>query len=360
MKIVHVSEAWVGGISSVVSSLMKRQIASGHVVTLLYSPTMAHKGFDRALFEALGVRCVAYESTRHPLKVLSCARRVRDILRGIGPDIVHLHSSFPGFYGRILKPEFPVVYCAHGWSFVEEDGAFKRFLYRAVERFLARRCDAIINVSAREKRAAESAGIDPARMHVVLNGVEDVRAPLPEIEFEPATGAVNLLYIGRLDPKKGFDLLYDYFKQHRPKGVHLSVIGEAARSRTRYFNDASLDVQFLGWVDAALMDAYIQKCDAVIVPSRHEAFGLVVLEAMRNGVPAIVARGTAMPEIVQDGVSGYVFDVHAIEQEMPRILAQMDKVKLAEMGRNARFTYEKRFTAKRMVDEVMGIYKSVL
>ncbi len=360
MKIVHVTEAWVGGISSIVKTLIRRQVAAGHSVTLVYARGKVGSGFERALFEAMGVRCIAYESSRNPFRILVCAQHIRAILRDIAPDIVHLHSSFAGFYGRILKPEFACVYCAHGWSFVEEGGAVKRFLYRAVERFLARRCAAILNVSEREQRAAIAAGIEPSRMRVVLNGVEDIRENLAEIDFQVDRKVFNLGYIGRLDPKKGFDLLYDHFKTQKPLHVHLSVIGGAARSRARYFNDEALGITFLGWVEADLIDSYMQHFDAIVVPSRHEAFGLVVLEAMRNGVPAIVARDTAMVEMVRHGYNGYVFDIRRFKEEMDTILAGLDKIKLAEMGRNARQTYESRFTAKRMADEVLAVYTNVL
>lgn len=363
MRIAHVSEAWNGGISTYINTLIRHQAQDPNVddIALIYSPSQVSGGFDVAGYEALGVRLIPYESSRNPLMVLKCARDVRAALRGFQPDIIHLHSSFAGIYGRVFTPEFPTVYCAHGWSFTEEDGAVKRFVYGAVEQALARRSAGIINISEREFNNAKTRGID-ARVHcVVLNGVDDCAQPLPDIDFKlRGEDTLNIGFIGRLDPKKGFDLLHDYMRSGNPHSVHLTVIGEASRSAADYSQDDTANITYLGWVDIALLDSYIRQFDAIIVPSRHEGFGLVVIEAMRNGVPAIVARDTAMPEIVSDGRDGFLFDISDFAASLDAVLAKTDRARLIEMGKAARQTYESRFRGARMADDIMNVYRKVL
>lgn len=360
MRIAHVTEAWNGGISTYVNSLIRHQKEAGHTVGLVYSPSQARSNFDPAVYQSLDVQIMPYTSSRNPLKIFQSAGEIRWALADFKPDIVHLHSTFAGVYGRVLRPEFPVVYCAHGWSFTEEDGAVKRFIYRIAEQFFARRSDAIINISQREYNNAKARGIHAPIHCAVLNGVEDTALPLPAIDFKNDPNVLNLGYIGRLDPKKGFDLLHGYFRYHKPDGVHLTVIGEASRSEADYTNDDTDGITYLGWVNAEEIDSYIRQCDAIIVPSRHEGFGLVVIEAMRNGVPAVVARDTAMPEMVTYGVDGFIFDIADFRTELDIVLRGLDKGLLKEMGVRARKTYETRFTASRMANDIMDVYDSVL
>src|SRR5690606_29172342 len=101
------------------------------------------------------------------------ARALSATLAGIAPDIVHLHSTFPGVYGRIFKSDAAVIYCPHGWSFVQEEGRLKKALYARVEKSLARRCDAIINISTHEYDEAARSGLRHPAGVVILSGVDD-------------------------------------------------------------------------------------------------------------------------------------------------------------------------------------------
>src|SRR5262249_13482465 len=156
----------------------------------------------------------------------SVARRIRKLLKQINPDIVHLHSTFPGVYGRIIFKKFPVVYCPHGWSFVQESGAFKKKIYAGIERFLARRCDAIVNISRHEYDEAIAANIKSPRDVIIASGVDDVAAVgIPVLNCNP--DHINIGYIGRLDYKKGFDIAAEAFAGISRKDLHLYVIGDA-------------------------------------------------------------------------------------------------------------------------------------
>ena len=78
---------------------------------------------------------------------------------------------------------------------------------------------------------------------------------------------------------------------------------------------------------------------------------------MRNGVPVIASRDTALGDIITHGETGFLIDLKNFDAEMTALLAGIDKIKLAEMGRNARHVYEKKFTATQMADAVMQVYQ---
>ncbi|MGB0719783.1 MAG: glycosyltransferase [Bdellovibrionales bacterium] len=351
LHIAHVVEAWNGGVGTIVDTLMRGQIAGGQQVSLLYDPAKAVLNFDAAAYRDRGISLHPYRSSRNPLAILGCALRIRTILRDARPDIIHLHSSFAGVYGRVFKPCGNVIYCPHGWGFAQEDNRFKRAVYALIERSLAVRGDGILCVSAPEKRSAIAVGIAPDTLHVVPNGVRDAIDGPPAIVPNP--DKLNLLFIGRDDRKKGFDLLYNFMQTQAPPHLHLYVIGD----HTGYADRAN--VTFAGWVGPDRVDSYIKAADCLIAPSRYEAFGLTVLEAFRNGVPAIVSHHTAMADLVDTGESGFLVDIDDFPPSLNAILNDLSRERLRDTGAKARKVYEQHYTAAHMIEKTQSLYHHI-
>lgn len=356
MRIAHVTEAWNGGIATYVNALLERQ-AVNHDVSLVYCPEQARRDFRSAWYAKVGVKTYPYRSSRSPFKIIQIARAVNSILRDINPDIVHLHSAFPGFYGRIFQRPGRAVYCPHGWSFVQESGTLKKGIYAQAERFLAKRCDAIINISRFEEKFARYRKIRAPVNIVVPSGANDFSPSQAAADFDARH--VHIGYIGRLDYKKGFDIATRAFRDLPREDIFLHVLGAASRDGYGAEREKSKNIIYHGWVDNAEVDGYIRAFDAVLVPSRHEGFGLTVIEAMRNGKPAIVSDAGALPELVKEGVNGHVF-LSGDPGSLSLALEKIDKAALKEMGRKAREIYETRYTADRMAQEIEKLYERVL
>lgn len=359
MKIVHVTEAWNGGISTYVNTLLEHQ-AAGHDVTLIYSINQTNADFDSIALKNLGVKLHPYQSSRNPRRFLSIARKIRRILNSIQPDVVHLHSTFPGVYGRIFKT-YPIVYCAHGWSFVQEEGRLKKAVYSAVEKFFLRNTSAIINISNHEQGAA--LGLKPGKVisEVIYTGVKDKapsQTPASKLNLDPT--CINAVFVGRLDYKKGFDLIEGFFNSPSLKGVKLSVIGQSRRDGVAVEMADTANITYLGWVDNKDIDTYLKQFDVVIIPSRYEGFGLVAVEAMRNSKPVIVSNSGALPELVQEGVNGYVFDLNHVNTQLGKIFKSTTKAKLKAMGEKGRALYLEKFNVKRFVADTQKLYERVL
>ena len=371
MKIVHVTEAWSGGISTYVNTLLRHQAADSDVtaLTLLHSATQTAHDFDSDFYKSQSIATRPYESSRNPFKIHDVSRNVSAIIKELNPDIVHLHSTFPGVYGRAFKQKnmtAKVVYCAHGWSFVQERGRAKKLIYAQIEKYLARRTDAIINISHHEDKEAEKHGVRALLNKVVLSGVDDVKGgdmkdrfdASPALDIDPSF--INIGYVGRLDHKKGFDMLADVFDYCPPVNVRLYVMGDSSRDQQERPQNVTDQIKYLGWVDHDAVHEYMSLLDAVIVPSRQEGFGLVAVEAMRAGKPVIASRVGALPELVQHGENGYLFDIKDYKQDLSDILGALKKDELNAMGARARNIYEQRFTSARFSQEVLDCYRSLL
>ncbi len=359
MRIIHITEAWVGGIATYVENLADFQAKSPEFeeVHLIYSENRTP---DKINID--NIKCHSYTSSRNPLKLGKIAKNIKAIINEINPDIIHLHSTFPGVYGRLHKlrktdgTPIKIVYCAHGWSFQQESNPLARLIYRKIEKHLAKRTDAIINISRHEHSAAQSAKALAKNNYVVLSGVRD-KAPAPAPAIHPSGDKLNLGFVGRLDYKKGFDILADAASNCKRSDMELYIIGEKERDDINL--PAKDNFHYLGWVDNTEIDNYISQLDALIVPSRQEGLGLVVLEAMRNEKPVIISDGGALHEMVIEGYNGYIFSL-ANPKELTGIIDSLDKERLDEMGRNARLVFENNFREERQHKMITQIYLEIL
>jgi glycosyltransferase involved in cell wall biosynthesis len=282
-------------------------------------------------------------------------------LRDFEPDIVHLHSTFAGALGRIpflftsSRPCF--IYCAHGWAFSMEVSAFEKEMYATAERLFSRVTDKIINISEHEEGLALERGLPGAKLVTVLNGVrETYRRQGSLVDLEPK---INLLFVGRHDPQKGLDLLLEAMQEVSRCPIHLHVLGDKVVSSTGMAKGNRDNISFHGWTPRERVFDFMAACDAVVMPSRWEGFGLVAIEAMRMGRPVISSNRGALPEIVLDNQTGFVVDIDRPKQ-LVEILRSLTRERLQEMGKEALKRYHLKFTAERMNKQLLEIYQEVL
>ena len=192
--------------------------------------------------------------------------------------------------------------------------------------------DHIFVASSITQKSLVDFGIDPGKITVIPYG-----APLEY--FYPQSKSdrcFRALYVGRLEPRKGIHYLLEAWASLQLPQAELWLVG--------------IDEFPLGWLDrysdcfryipsvphAALND-YYSAADVLVFPSLVEGFGLVLLEAMACGIPVITTANTAGPDIITDGVEGFIVpirDVDALAQKIEWCSEHM--LELAEMGRAAR------------------------
>ncbi|MGH9600403.1 MAG: glycosyltransferase family 4 protein [Terracidiphilus sp.] len=115
-----------------------------------------------------------------------------------------------------------------------------------------------------------------------------------------------LLYAGRLSPEKEIERLLPILKS--VPGARLALVGDGPHRRAleQYF--AGAPVFMAGFLDGDELAEAFASSDVFLMPSRTETLGLVVLESMASGVPVVAARAGGIPEMIEDGVSGFLFD----------------------------------------------------
>lgn len=357
-RVLHVSEALPGGVSTYLNELLPYEI-------------------DRLGRNGVGVLCPHYQvetlsdAVRHNISLFTypgrgrgpgslgrMALRVLQAVREWQPHIVHAHSTFAGAICRMLPSARlpPVVYTPHGWAFEMERPRLQLRAIRIAESLLSTRTDAIIAVSEHEHAAAQRAGIRRS-VHVVRSGL-DGRAAVESNSILSRSGPPELLFIGRFDRQKGVDWLLRQYADGVFGDMGLTVVGAPVHGDGEDLPVPS-GVRFTGWLPRCELDRYIDQADAVIMPSRWEAFGFVAVEAMRRAVPVFASNRGALPEIVVDGLTGIVFDLDR-PKELSTRLARINRAHLHEMGLNGRRRFLELFTADRMSREMAAIYGRVL
>ncbi|MFC4255543.1 glycosyltransferase [Croceibacterium xixiisoli] len=275
------------------------------------------------------------------------------------PDIIHLHGTFAGLMIRLRrlmnarKRRVPLVYCSHGWSFNMQVSPWVRTGYGLIERVLASQADRIICISRFEYDTALRRGIPASRLRTIYNGIADIGDDsLAAAPHDDPDGPVRLLFMGRDCAQKGYDTLVAAMRLIPPAQAQLVSVGPEASS----LDPASL--QALGWVGRDDIPGHVARCDAVVVPSRWEGFGLVVIEAMRQSRAVIASTVDALPEIVADGVTGFLVPPDDVAALAAR-LSSLDRGTLSAMGARGRQVYVDRFTADMMNSQIISVYEEL-
>lgn len=361
MIIVHVAEYASGGIATYLRNVISFQLKEKNIdkVVLINSKRSSELiDFDSPKF--VHVEYGYKRGIKGILKLLNLKKQIESW----NPDIVHFHSSFAGiirFDYLFKKPRYKIVYCAHGWSFTQKDkGKINRFVYSKVELLLSKGTDLIINISNDEMKKAVKKGLPSSKMKVIYNSIPNETESFNIENPFPKSGK-NLLFIGRFDEQKGLDFLLNSV-DFDDRNVNLTVIGDSVLGNTSFnkFND--LRVNFLGWKNNKYIDSYIELCDAVIIPSRWEGFGLVALEAMKNKKMVLCSDVGGLSEIVDQGKTGLKFKSESKVElnKQINIFNHLTKKEIKRLGKNGYLKFITMYDNNKLCNELQNSYQKLI
>ena len=287
--------------------------------------------------------------------------------RDFRPDVLHVQCFGPnGLYALALRKsrKTPLIVSTHGETFADDHDAFSHsLLLRSGLKYALRDADVVTGCSQMvlddlSERFGSTKGV------VVPNGVELTSAkPAPGLLSQAESPSVFAL--GRVERMKGFDLLIEAFARASvPPGTVLTVGGDGSelaslRDLVRQ-RDLSDRVSFLGNLSPSEVAHQMSTASLVVVPSRREAFGIVVLEAWRAGAPLIATSRGGPRDLVRDGVDGLVIDPEdtaALAGAITRVLAEPE---LARRLGKAGAERVKAYTWEHVVQEYESLYSGLL
>lgn len=353
IKVLHIGEYVQGGIATYLKTLFKGSENMGVNHYLMLSDYKSEKDWD-----IKNDKIFYYPYKRNWQYFVSTIYKINKTIQKVQPDIIHIHSTWAGVYTRTLyffkKKKAKIIYSPHGWSFLMDTSPVKKKIYYLIESMLSHVTDVIINISKYEQEQAIKLGMSQGKMTMIYNGVEEAAHTPNKIDMLMDKTKINLLFVGRLDRQKGLDLFMEVYSKLTLNNMHLYVIGTGILEKKESISNQS--TTYLGWVKNKEIDKYYRECDAVIIPSRWEGFGLVAIEAMRNRKPVIASNRGALPELIVDGKNGYIFDLENII-ELKNILINLDKDRLKKMGMYSRELYLEKFKARFVIDKTYSLYR---
>nr|WP_088327691.1 glycosyltransferase [Bacillus cereus] len=353
---MHIGEYVKGGVATYLQEVVKYQNENKEVLNLklILSDKNSDKNFGMNK-EDIEV----YPYKRNLKNIIKATFYVNKKIKGYEPDIIHVHSTFAGFFVRIpllfQRKRYKVVYCSHGWAFCMETSIIKKKVYEIVERVLAVRTDKIINISASEHEEALRRGLPDDKCELIHNGIS-TELHEGDIEYKVDPSKINLLFVGRFDRQKGLDILLKFFETYQNHNIKLHIMGESILNNEEI--EIPSNVISIGWINHEHIDSYYKLFDAIIIPSRWEGFGLVAIEAMKNKKAIIVSNRGALPELATTN-NGYVFNLNNLDT-LKELLDKLNREELVAKGLNGFNELEKKYTSKKMNMEIIKLYKGIL
>jgi len=240
--------------------------------------------------------------------------------RALRPDVLHVQCFGPnGLYALALHrlTGIPLVVSSHGETFMDDHDVFARS--RLLSTGLRAALSAAAAVTACSRMVAEdlTTRFGARRAVVVPNGVDPAEFATHAEGGRPDAGTPDrrptVLALGRVEHRKGFDLLLDAFaRADGPDGTRLVIAGDGGALAPLRAQAARLgisgSVDFPGRLSRPAVAEALARATVFVVPSRVEPFGIVVLEGWRAGLPVIATRNGGPAEIMTDGVDGLLVD----------------------------------------------------
>jgi len=352
-----------GGVTEHVRHLAEKLRRRGHDVTVLAPSSRVGDEHGIPGYVRIG-RSVAVRSNgsvAHLALSFHLVRRVRALLNESDYDVVHYHEP--------LVPALPItVLRFHRGANVGTFHAMARrnlgyyygrpFLKRYFNRLHAR---IAVSVPAREFIGRYFDG----DYRIVPNGIDCSRfnPGLPPVETVRVPGLTTILFVGRLESRKGLPTLLEAFGELRQRrsNVRLVVVGDGPM-RWGYERQVEAlgipDVQFCGHVSPELLPRYYASADIFCAPATGgESFGIVLLEAMASRVPVIASSIPGFSQVVDDSTTGLLVAPRATHEWAFALESLVDDPQRRRRMGEAGMSKAQQYDWEGVVDSVLDVYR---
>jgi len=365
-----------GGSGVVATELGIELAALGHQVHFIsYSQPFRLSGRDSGIFYH-EVPVSSYPLFEFPPYDLALASRMAEVAEFNQLDLLHVHYAIPHSVSALLARQMlavsgrrlPFVTTLHGTD-ITLVGLDRSYL--PITRYAIQESDGVTAISDYLKdETVKHFGITNP-IEVVHNFVncneytpldEDVRAVARKRLAKP--GEAILMHLSNFRPvKRVLDVVKVFALVLQEIPARLVLVGDGPdRSTAEYLaHDLGIHdkIHFLGKQEK--VNELLPLADLMMMPSQLESFGLAALEAMACKVPAIATAVGGVPELIEDGVSGLLYPVGAVEEMAAGAVGLLkDKPRLESMREAARKTARERFCSTLVVPHYIRYYESVL
>lgn len=288
---------------------------------------------------------------------------IATLLDGRLPLVIGLYTPLATV--ATMEPQI-VTQLQSGDSTIRQLMDLERLVYERAQAFLAASPGVVHEIEERYH-----VSLSEKLVGYVPHGLHEMSRPQP---VPAATDGCNLLFVGRLEARKGIDTLFAALPElaMRFPALTVTLAGDDSipTSHGQTYREAfersaagvllAGRVRFLGKIDDRELLRCYAECDILVAPSRFESFGLTLVEAMMFGKPVVASDVGGMRRIVEHGGSGYlvpVDDAAALASAIAQLIG--DPELRTVFGKRGRELYEAYYSSARMVDAVVPFYERV-
>jgi N-acetyl-alpha-D-glucosaminyl L-malate synthase BshA len=371
MKIGITCYPTYGG-SGVVATELGMELASrGHEVHFISYAMPVRLDSARGKIEFHEVEVSTYPLFDHAPYALSLAVKMLEVGESAGLDLLHVHYAIPHSVSALLARamaaprRLPFITTLHGTD-ITLVGNDRSFL--PITRFSIEQSDGVTAISNYLKEKTIQEFEIKRSIEVIPNFVNCdlyLRKDDPALRAEWApSGEPILMHLSNFRPvKRVTDVVEIFCRVRRAMRAKLVLIGDGPdRSAVEYLvrkYGLKKDVILLGKQD--LVYEKLSLADLFLLPSDHESFGLAALEAMACEVPVIATNVGGVPEVIENGVDGYMVeprDVDGAARLAIEILSRPDRGR--QMGQRARMDAKNKYCANDIIHRYEAYYRQVL
>ena len=319
-----------GGAERIIAYLTDELVTLGHDVTLFASgDSLTAARLEPVCAEALRL----HDPFERHIRLTLLLERVFGAADSF--DIIHSHLDFWSF-PLVRRCGTPAVTTLHGKIDLPE---LKHVYYEFCE-------IPVVSISDSQRTPCPWA-----------NWKATIHHGLPEdlYRFSPGPGRY-LAFLGRLSPEKGPEEAIQIAKE---VGIPLRIAAKVDPADEEYFNTVIEPllsdglIEYVGEITDSEKNDFLGEALALVCPFRPEAFGLVLIEALACGTPVLTYRHGSFPEIIENGVTGFLCRTAQDMVESVPLLAGLDRGRCRE-------SFESRFTARRMALAYLQVYEEIV
>jgi N-acetyl-alpha-D-glucosaminyl L-malate synthase BshA len=365
------------GGSGVVGAELGIELAKrGHSVHFVsYAPPMrlgdGALSSDRIHFHSVDM--LSYPLFEYPPYALALASRLFEVASQHSLDLVHMHYAIPHAVSAFLAREMlkhsrylPVVTTLHGTdiTLVGRDPSFL-----PITRFGIEQSDAVTAISRYLRDATHETFCMSCPIEVIYNFIDaDYYCRKPDLALKRATaprGEPVLLHISTFRPVKRINdciKVLALLRTEHKIAARLIMCGDgperAGAEELAVALGVADAVDFVGKQPQSVVRNYLSIADLLLLPSLTESFGLVALEAMASEVPVVATRVGGIPELVEEGETGYLFEIGDVDGMARRAASILtDEHERSRLGRRGREVAVSRFATEIIIPQYERLYE---
>lgn len=332
-----------------------------------------HEYACRRRFQAAAVEAPVATSLAFTPISPSLPGRLAVLIRRWKPQLLHLHLPNPSTFWALLLPSARRLPWLVHWHadvpFNADDWRLRLLyrLYRPFETWLLRRATLIVASSDAYARGSLPLQRWRDKVVVVPLGLGDAEPSKPQPNLWPGSGGLRVLFVGRFTYYKGVEVLLRALAA--TEGIELLLVGSGTLDQSLRQLAARLDIthrlRFAGALDDDALASAYAAADVLCLPSieRSEAFGMVLLEAMRTGIATIATqvKDSGMAEVLDHGQAGVLVppaDVEALAGALARF--RDDEAFRQHIAASGNRRFLERFRITEVARRIAGLYRQLL